>query len=419
MLVTSLQGGGGGAVYRLLKGLRKLGVNCRALVQDDIVGGADPAVIKARTILRHRVIKSAVRRLHIDPMRRYPEREHELFSVQRYPDSLAAQIAEIRPDVIHLHWICNDWMNVATLGRLRQPVVWTCHDMWPMTGGCHYSGSCDGYTGRCGRCPVLHSNSDDDISRRVWKRKAQVLRGSNFTLVCPSTWMANCARSSSLFRSARIETIPNGISLQSFRPLNKRAAREVLGLPPDKQIVLFGAWENAPRKGLHLLIAALQDLWREGWRDKLELATFGFDKPADGLDSGVRTNYLGRLNDPLSLAVVYSAADVYAVPSMDENLPTTAIEAIACGIPCVGFRTGGVPDIIEHRKNGYVAEPYDASDLARGIAWVLESEERRCRLGQRGRKKAEAEFSNERCAERHLKLYRELCPNRDVDAAGS
>lgn len=409
MLVTTLQGGGGGAVHRLLQGVRNLGVDCRALVQDDTVCHANSYVIKTRRTLLTRAVNLALRKLRSNPMGSYPNREPALFSIQHYTDNVAAQASQLTPDLIHLHWICNDWIGVSSLGQFRRPVIWTCHDMWPMTGGCHYSGACDRYTHQCGRCPVLHSDRDDDLSRRVWQRKAKALRGSNFTLVCPSRWMAGCARSSSLFSDVRVEVIPNGIALETFRPLNRLMAREVLGLPQDKRIVLFGAWENSPRKGLHLLIAALRLLCCEGWRDRLEPVIFGFDKPSDHLDSGLRTHYLGLLHDPLSLALAYSAADVFVVPSIDENLPTTAIEAIACATPCVGFRTGGLPDIIEHWKNGYLAEPYDPADLASGIAWVLESENRRRCLGERGRQKAQEEFSNQRCAERHVKLYRELC----------
>jgi len=150
MMVTSLEGGGGGAAYRLLHGLRILGVDCLALVQDDIVGRKDPNVIKARTTLLHRGIIRTIHRMNLDPLHHYPV--HEPFSVTRYPESLASQTHALKPDLVHLQYICN-WMNVATLRRFGKPVIWTCYDMWPMTGGCIYSGSCDHYREMCGRCP--------------------------------------------------------------------------------------------------------------------------------------------------------------------------------------------------------------------------------------------------------------------------
>jgi len=418
MLVTSLEGGGGGSAYRLLQGVNKLGVDCRALVQDDRVGAEDPKVIRARNGAFRHALTLLVRKLNIDPLHRYPQREKELFSVQRYPDTLAQQVAALKPDLIHLQWICNDWMNIATLGRFSEPIVFTCHDMWPFTGGCHYSGACDRYRGQCGRCPLLHSEREDDISRRVWQRKAKALRGRNLTVVCPSRWIASCARSSSLLGGAHIEVIPNGLSLQSFRPLDRRKAREMLGLPADKRLILFGAWGNSRRKGLHLLVDALGRLRAEGRQDRLELVIFGFHKPTEPSDHGFNTHYLGLLHDPVSLAMAYASADVFAIPSIEDNLPNTAIEAIACGTPCVAFRTGGLPDIIEHRENGYLAEPYDPADLAHGLAWVLDDEGRRQSLGRRARQKAEDEFSDDLCAKRYVELYRELCPKLGMPSSG-
>jgi glycosyltransferase involved in cell wall biosynthesis len=181
-------------------------------------------------------------------------------------------------------------------------------------------------------------------------------------------------------------------------------------LPQDKQLVLFGALKatSDKRKGFHLLQPALQDLSKSGWQEGLELVIFGSSAPEKPLDLGFKTHYLGTLSDDLSLALVYSAADVFVLPSTQDNLPNTVLEAIACGTPCVAFNIGGMPDMIEHQKNGYLAQPYKIEDLAQGIAWVLENKERHRKLGDRAREKAEQEFTLEIQARRYLSLFTEI-----------
>ena len=417
-LSTSLEGGAGGAAYGLHQALRDLGVQSRMLVQDNRVGRKDPSVIKARTSLRVQAINRAARgfamSLYDRPLRHYPNRLPGLFSVQRVRDSILANVEALEPELVHLHWTCGEWMAVETVGRIRQPIVWTCHDAWPFTGGCHNHGDCERYADQCGLCPALGSRRERDVSRRLWQRKAKVCRGKAITVVCCSRWMGDCARASSLFRPMRVEVIPNGISMERFRPINRQAARDMLRLPRDKQIVLFGAWSNLPHKGLHLLTEALGSLSGSPWRGRLELAIFGFGQPVDAPPPGIPTHYLGRFIDPLALALVYSAADVLVVPSTYEPFGLVAVEASACGTPCVAFNTGGLRDIIEHQRSGYLAEPFDPASLAQGIAWVLEDPRRQRQLGQRARKKAAEEFSRELCAQRHRALYEEILADRQA-----
>jgi glycosyltransferase involved in cell wall biosynthesis len=310
------------------------------------------------------------------------------------------------PDLVHVHYI-GDWMRLESLTRLGRPVIWSLHDMWLMTGGCHYPGSCTHFLGQCGQCPLLHSEDKNDISRREWQRK-QALPRADLTVIACSNWIADWAHMSPLLRPSNIVVIPNGISLQTFRPLSRTACREVLRLPLDRQLLLTGAWENAPRKGLHLLSEATRELVKAGWGDRLALVVVGFDKPTHSPDTGLPTYYLGHMDNKLTLAAAYSAADVFAMPSLEDNLPIMALESIACGTPVVAFRLGGVPDIVEHHINGYLARPGSAVDLASGLSWVLENEPRRLQLAQQARIKAEREFPNELCASRHIKLYQEV-----------
>jgi len=162
------------------------------------------------------------------------------------------------------------------------------------------------------------------------------------------------------------------------------------------------------RKGFHLLQPALQSLSKFGWHDRTELVVFGSSQPSNQADLGFKSHYFGKLGDDISLALVYAAADVFVAPSIQDNLPNTVMEAIACGTPCVGFNIGGMPDMIEHQQNGYLAKPYEIEDLAQGIAWVRENPERHQKLSRRAREKTEQEFTLELQARRYLSLFTEI-----------
>jgi glycosyltransferase involved in cell wall biosynthesis len=301
-------------------------------------------------------------------------------------------------------------MRLETLVRFNAPIVWTMHDSWAFTGGCYLPLDCIRYRESCGKCPVLGSSRENDLSRLVWLRKQKAWQGLNLTVVAPSRWMAASARASSLFRHARIEVIPNGIDVERFKPCDRSAARESYSLPKDKKLILFGAKgaTSDRNKGFHLLVEALRELAAGSSRDDIELAVFGTSAAAKMPDLPFKAHYLGWQRDDISLAQLYATADVFVLPSISENLPYTVMEAMACGTPCVGFAQGGVPDLITHYGNGYLARPYEPSDLASGIAWVLEDEERRHTLAGLARVKIVEQFAQNIVTERHLELYRRL-----------
>jgi glycosyltransferase involved in cell wall biosynthesis len=344
------------------------------------------------------------------PLQFYRQRDAGDFSPELLPDAIASKVAQHNPDIINLHWVCNGFLKIETLAKLTQPLVWTLHDMWPFTGGCHYSQECDRYTDSCGACPILHSDRNGDLSRWIWQRKAKAWKDLNLTIVTPSSWLAKCASSSSLFKNLRVEVIPNGLDTRKYKPIQRQMARELLNLPQDKYLVLFGAMyaSSARRKGFHLLQPALQSLSQSGWQDRIELAVFGASEPIEPIELGFKSHYLGKLSDEISLALVYAAADVFVAPSLQDNLPNTVMEAIACGTPCVAFNIGGMSEMIEHQVNGYLAQPYQIDDLAQGIAWVIENRERHQKLCDRAREKAEQEFTLEIQARRYESVYQEL-----------
>lgn len=400
---TDIEGGAARAAYRLHQGLQAVGATSQMLVRAKFSG--DKTVIAEKATLT-----KLGPPLSTWQLRSYPRRERTLFSSQWFPDAIAPKVAQFNPDIVNLHWVCNGYVQIETLPKLKKPLVWTLQDMWAFTGGCHYSQDCDRYKKSCGNCPQLHSTKGQDLSHIVWQRKLKAWQNLNLTIVTPSSWMAECVRASSLFRDRRVEVVPFCLDTKKYQPIDQKLARALLHLPQDKQLVLFGALAATAdhRKGFHLLLPALQKLSQSGWQDKIELVVFGASQPEKPLDLGFKAHYLGSFQDDIALAIVYSAADVMIVPSIQESFGQTASEALACGTPVVAFNATGLKDIVDHQKNGYLAKPYEVADLAQGIDWVLTDHERHQKLRLSAREKAEQEFALERQAKDYLSLFSEI-----------
>jgi len=401
-----VEGGAARAALRLVKGVQEKGVDARLIVQQKSSG--DPSVIGPRTKIE-RVMGFVCPILEWLCVGLYTLRKGCPFSPALMPDRLPSKIRQFDPDIIHLHWVTNGFMRAETLKRFNLPLIWTLHDSWAFTGGCHIPFECVRYRESCGKCPVLGSSLTSDPSRWLWRRKHKAWQGLNLTVVSPSRWLAQCAQESSLFRDRRVEVIPNGLDLSLYKPTDKHIARDLLSLPQNKKLILFGGASciSDPNKGFVTLAEALRTLAGKGWYDA-EVVVFGSPKPAQPPDLGLKAHFLGWLNDDATIALLYAAADVCVVPSLQENLSYAAMESMACGTPCVAFNQGGMPDLIEHNRTGYLARAYDPGDLAQGIAWVLENEERRRSLSLQARQKAEQEFALEKVTKRYMELYREI-----------
>lgn len=400
---ADIEGGAARAAYRLHQGLQAVGVSSQMLVRARFSG--DKSVIAEKSVLT-----KLGPQMNSLPLRRYSHRERTLFSPQWFPDALAKKTADMNPDVVNMHWVCNGYLQLETLAKLNKPLFWTLQDMWAFTGGCHYNQDCDRYQDACGRCPQLNSAKERDLSRSIWRRKRKAWKNLNLTIITPSSWMADCVRASSLLGEQRVEVIPFCLDTERYRPVDPKVARDLLKLPQDKQIILFGALSATAdkRKGFHLLLPALQKLSQSGWRDKIELAVFGASEPENPVDLGFKAHYLGSFQDDLALALVYSAADVMIAPSLQESFGQTASEALACATPVVAFNATGLKDIVDHQHNGYLAQPYEVKDLAQGIAWVLEDGERHKALSFQARAKAERVFALELQAHRYVALFEEI-----------
>lgn len=318
-------------------------------------------------------------------------------------------------DVICLYWVTRGFLGISQIGRLLatgKPVVWRLSDMWPFTGGCHYSGDCDGFLRNCGACPQLASRGEYDLSRRLQKSKVRHWTGGNLTVVSPSRWMADKARASSLFHARDVRVIPTGVDCDKFRPSDRGEAREALGLPRDGKLVLYGATSalTDPRKGgdvaarLFSLLPSPVD-----GKPAPGLVIFGSDQRPAGIPDTVPVYPLGVIRDEMVLAKVYSACDVFIAPSREENLANSVLEAMACGMPALAFNVGGMPDAILHGRSGLLFEPGDEIGFAKGLAWLLGDSETLRGFSSAARDRAENVFSQARQVTAYLGLYSELC----------
>lgn len=401
------RGGAARAASRLHRGLRGIGADSRMLVQckegdDPTVTGPSGKIGKGFALLRPE--------LNALPLMFCRNRKEPIFSVQWIPDRNRNVAESLRPDVINLHWICEGFLKIESIAKWKRPVVWTLHDSWAFTGGCHLPFDCTRYNGECGCCPQLQSERPGDISHRVWRRKKKTYRKHPPLFVTPSRWLAECAKASSLLGGSQIEVIPNGVDLTRFKPVERAHARNLLNLPPDRHLILFGAMRATEdeNKGFRILVPALQRLKESGWQDKVEIMIFGSSSYGTKDHPPFRTHFLGTLHDDISISLAYAAADAFVAPSVQENFSNTVLESIACGTPCAAFRVGGMPDMIEHLRNGYLADPFDVEDLAHAISWMIEDPERNRGLGRRAREKGEQEFGIDLQARRYLALYEDI-----------
>lgn len=307
-------------------------------------------------------------------------------------------------DVVHVHWASNGVINPRSIGRLRVPVVLSLRDMWFFTGGCHYSMACDRYSVGCGACPQLGSVSSKDISFWLSRYKNKHLQKKHIEVVGISNWVSQCAMSSSVFSGKVVHTIPNCVDTNSFSPIEKRFARDLLGLPYERPIVLVGASSVASfYKGWDYFVDSIVKIKAED----VCVVTFGANHSASRLPSSVETKHLGYLHDELTLRVAYSAADVFVAPSVQEAFGKTLVESMACGTPVACFDATGPASIVDHKVTGYKARPFSSEDLANGIDWILNNG-RSSTIKKSCRERAVNHFSKEVVAERHIELYHSL-----------
>jgi len=402
---SDIHGGAARAAYRLHQSLLAQNVDSQMLVQDK---RSDDFTV--RSVNNTKIKKGfAILRPTLDalPLRHYKNKTKTLFSVAGLPFSgIVEGIKKINPDIVHLHWIAGGMLRLEDLLKIKAPIVWSLHDMWAFTGGCHYDEDCRSYEKRCGSCKVLNSTQAIDLSQKIFKRKQRIYsKIGDLTIVGVSQWFVNSAAQSLLLSSKNIINLPNPINTDMFKPLEKNKARALWNIPDNKKLVLFGAIgaTSDPRKGFKELTEAIKKLDTS----KLEFVVFGSSEPENAPDLGCKVHYVGQLSDDISLVTLYSAVDVMVVPSLQENLSNVIMESLSCATPVVSFNVGGNSDLVDHKINGYLAEPFDTSDLANGISWILNNKNY-SKLCVNAREKVIAEFDSEVVALQYIDLYNSI-----------
>ncbi len=401
---SGTDGGAARAAYRIHHALRDSGMDSRMLVNvaatgDWTVQGPTSKWGKAIGRIRSHLATPLRNLLHTgNPIIHSPG-----LVPSHWPERLNASDA----DLVHLHWVQGEMLSIADIGRIRKPSVWTLHDMWAFCGAEHYTPDHrwrDGY--RSDNRPFHESGFD--LNRYTWQRKRKHWRRP-LQIVCPSQWLADCVRASDLMREWPVAVVPNPIDIGRWQPIEQHLARQLLGLPQDCPLLLFGAMGGGtdPRKGIDLLLAALAQLRAETNLQTLQLVVFGQCAPQSPPQLGFPVHYTGHLHDDLSLRALYSAADAMVIPSRQDNLPNTGLEAHACGTPVVAFNTCGLSEIVADRVTGALAEPFEPASLAEAIRWVLQDPQLHQSLRHAARQRAEELWNPARVAALYSDAYQQ------------
>jgi glycosyltransferase involved in cell wall biosynthesis len=319
-----------------------------------------------------------------------------------------------RADIIHLHWINHAFLrpqDLLKLNKAGKPIVWTFHDSNAFTGGCHVRYTCGHFEKECGNCPLLKKSNPNDWSHTIWLSKQKAYSALSFEIIAPSHWMSQSIKRSKLLDDRNIHVVPNTLDTDKFKPFDKIEARKKLGISTDKFIIMSGFMPS--RKDLHkgtpYLVEALNILanGNELVKNGVELIVFGNRDASNVPEFSIPATFLGTIADDEKLALCYSAADVFVTPSLEDNLPNTVMESLSCGTPVVAFTTGGIPDMVKHKENGYLAQYQSAEDLAQGINWVMEHPDKQA-LNRESRNGVLENFSEGVIAAKHIEIYKQL-----------
>lgn len=316
-------------------------------------------------------------------------------------------------DIIHLHWINQGMLSLKGIRKILEsgkPIVWTMHDMWPCTGICHHARDCEGYLNNCGNCQYLLKPSKHDLSYSVYQKKKKYLANHHISFVACSQWMESQARKSSLLQGQYIVSIPNPINTSIFRPGNKQEARLRCLLPQDMKLILFGSVKiTDKRKGVLYFIDSCKLLAEQHPELKEQIGVVVLGNRSDYLSNQLPFKVFPHdfLMDDHRIADIYNSVDLYVTPSLEENLPNTIMEAMACGVPCVGFNVGGIPEMIDHLHNGYVAEYKSTEDFTNGIKWILSTPDYQD-LSAEAARKVQTHYSSRIIAQKYIQVYNKL-----------
>jgi len=389
---------------RLQKELVNRGVNSKTLVDDrnptmkNVVSARGNRLYSAYYIFRSKYEEFILKYL-------YSNRMDLPFSFGFIGRNVDKEPLLLDSDIIHLHWICNfiSIKGIARLVNIKKPIIWTIHDSWPITGGCHVRYGCSQYCYGCTNCHEL-ARKNTYLSESILKKKRKYWANNNIVAVAPSKWMFECLKKSDLFKQENIYHIPNPIDLSIYEYHEKHDDSSI--------VILFGAVQptKAKYKGYNYLLEALKIITEKypDYAKRIELNIFGSDELEENeVLAGFKHNNLGFLNSDEQLVRAYQNSHIYVLPTLDDNLPTTVLESMSCGTPVVSFDIGGLSDMVDHKKNGYLAKYKDSNDFAEGIIWVINNNSEN-RLSQNARAKIENDFSYSKTVEKYIELYNKV-----------
>lgn len=413
LIINTSEKAGGPAVVagRLMESLKNNGIKAKMLVRDKqtdqiSVVGLERSWLQVWRFIWERIVIWKANRF----------KRHQLFAVDiANTGTDITSLPEFQQaDVIHLHWINQGMLSLKHIGKILEsgkPVVWTMHDMWPCTGICHHARECTNYQEECHHCPFIYGGgSKKDLSTRTFRKKKALYETAPITFVTCSRWLGEKARKSALLSGQKVISIPNPINTNLFQPRNKQEARLKCQLPMDKKLILFGSVKiTNKRKGIDYLIASCKLLAEKHpeLKDSLGMVVFGNQSQLLQSQLPFKVYPLPYVKNEHELVDIYNAVDLLVIPSLEENLPNMIMEAMACGVPCVGFNVGGIPEMIDHLHNGYVAEYKSPEDFANGIHWIL-SEPEYAELSEQAFRKVVANYSEGIIAKKYTDIYNKI-----------
>lgn len=384
-------GGAAVAAGRLAKALERVGISVNKIIRKDTIFNRFRFYWERLVIFLH----NGLNRKNLFTV-----------SIANTGEDISSSSLVKDADIIHLHWINQGFLSLDDIKKLialNKPIVWTMHDMWPCTGICHHSRDCERFQQKCEYCVFLDSNGED-LSTKIFNHKLSLYKTANITFVGCSQWLTSRANQSRLLENKFVLTIPNAIDVNVFKRKIQHQVRNDLGLPLNKKLLLFGALNATDkRKGIDYLVEALNIIKGVD----IELIVLGQVKDDIRNLFSLPIHSMGYLSEESKIVDMYNAVDVFVTSSLEENLPNMIMESMSCGIPCVGFEIGGIPEMIDHKVNGYIANYKDSEDLANGILWVLEHSEPQ-KLSEACINKVKENFSEEVVVKQYIDLYKSL-----------
>lgn len=409
-------GGAAIACNRLMQTLNKNGVEAKMLVRDKITDDTNiVSVNNSYLVCQLNYVRFVWERFCIFIKNSFSKANIFQVSIANTGINICKHPLVKEADIIHIHWINQGFLslkNIEQLIKLGKPIIWTMHDMWALTGICHHARECSNYQKQCGNCFFINDGKKaKDISYRIFRKKIKLLADKDIKFVCCSYWLNKLVSNSAILKSKSVKTIHNSINIERFCQKDKIVSRQLLGINSklsDKLIFFASLNVRDTRKGIDYLIDACKIIAANNPDLTNDIKVVVMGQNADILNDLIPFDVisLGYIGSEDDLCAAYNAVDLFVTPSLEENLPNTIMEALSCATPCVGFNIGGIPEMIEHQKNGYIAEYKNSEDLAKGINWVL-NEANYNELCINARQKVLDSYSEEIIAKQYIDLYKQ------------